>query len=290
MSALAAATALGACSGDDGGTATTDSTTTPSTSTASTTTTALPRAGRTVAVYFLRNEKVSPVKRTIDVDDGAGGGADTIEAVLGSLFAGPSADEQAAGFVSQVPPGTELRGVSVADGVVTVDVSSAFASGGGSASMLGRVAQVVFSATQSAEQSADGQRVRFRIDGQDVTAIGGEGVVVDPPVSRADFEDQQPIVLVESPLYGAEVPPSFTASGTSNAFEAGHVLQVLGPDGAVLFDTPVTATSGTGTRGTWQTTVALPASTTGPVTLRVFEPSARDGSPLGLVDIALTVR
>jgi len=51
--------------------------------------------------------------------------------------------------------------------------------------MLTRVAQVVYTVTQFPAV----QRVAFRLDGKPVSAIGGEGVVVDPPVTHADFPD-----------------------------------------------------------------------------------------------------
>jgi spore germination protein GerM len=46
-----------------------------------------------------------------------------------------------------------------------------------------RVAQIVYTLTEFPII----ERVRFRIDGAPVAAIGGEGVVVQPPVAREDF-------------------------------------------------------------------------------------------------------
>jgi len=86
---------------------------------------------------------------------------------------------------TEVPAATRLLGLRVADGVATVDLTRAFASGGGSLSMRMRVAQVVYTLTEL----DDVDRVGFELDGAPATAIGGEGVLVDEPVGRADFED-----------------------------------------------------------------------------------------------------
>ena len=106
-------------------------------------------------------------------------------AALSELLAGPAAAEAAAGLTTAIPAGTTLRSVAIAGGTATVDLSRDFESGGGSSSMLTRVAQVVYTVTQFPAV----QRVAFRLDGKPVSAIGGEGVVVDPPVTRADFSD-----------------------------------------------------------------------------------------------------
>ncbi len=78
------------------------------------------------------------------------------------LVAGPTPAELADGLTSAVPADTELLDVNLADGVATVDLSSAYTTGGGSLSMMARVAQVVFTATQF--DNADG--VEFWIEGE----------------------------------------------------------------------------------------------------------------------------
>jgi hypothetical protein len=47
----------------------------------------------------------------------------------------------------------------------------------------------------------------------------------------------------------------------------------------------VTATSGSGTRGTYATTLANPDGQTGPATVKVWEASAENGQPLDTVEI-----
>jgi hypothetical protein len=58
--------------------------------------------------------------------------------------------------------------------------------------------------------------------------------------------------------------------------------------GKVLLRTFTTATSGTGTRGTFDTELSVPDAE-GQVTIVAFESSAEDGSPLHVTRVPVTV-
>lgn len=232
-----------------------------------------------VVVYFLRDEKLSPVRRTIASTPAVG------RAALAELLEGPTAEERADGLSTAIPEGTSLRDVSVSDGIATVDLEGRFDDGGGSASMLGRVAQVVATLTRFPTVN----RVAFRLDGRPVQTVGGEGVVVDPPLGRRAIEDRTPQILVESPLPGDRVDRPIRVSGTANVFEATVSFEVRDAAGEVVLETFTTATSGTGTRGTFETELAVPAEIEGPVTIVAFEASAEDGSPLHVVRVPVVV-
>ena len=257
-----------------------DEPTPPPTTSETTTTTSqtTPQESSSVAVYFLRGEKVSPVRRTIAATPAVA------RTALTELLAGPTEEEVASGLRSAIPAGTALRDVSISGGVATVDLDGTFDDGGGSASMLGRVAQIV--ATLTRFPTVD--RVAFRIDGRPVEAIGGEGVVVDPPIGRGAIEEQTPQILVESPLPGDAVASPIRLRGTANVFEATVSIDVKDETGKVVLRTFTTATSGTGTRGTFDTTLALPGRQ-GKVTVVAYEASAEDGRPLHVVEVPLTL-
>ena len=246
--------------------------TTPTTSTDGTATPAHP----SVAVYFLRDEKVSPVRREVAATPAVA------RAAVTALLAGPTDEEAADGLTSAIPAGTQLRDISLANGTATVDLSGSFDDGGGSASMLGRVAQIV--ATLTRFPTID--RVAFRIDGEPVETIGGEGVVVDPPIGRAAMEGQTPQILVESPLPGDAVRSPIRLRGTANVFEATVSIDVRDANGRLLKRTFTTATSGNGTRGTFDTELAL-ADHEGSITVVAYESSAKDGTPLHVVRVPL---
>lgn len=232
-----------------------------------------------VAVYLARGEHVAPVRRVIPAS------AAPARASLTALLAGPTSSERQLGYTSAIPAGTTLRGVSLAHGVLTVDLARRFGSGGGSLSMLLRVAQVVHTATQFPTV----ERVAFRLDGKRVTAIGGEGVIVSPPVSRASFEEQAPPILIEQPLPGDRVSTPLRIRGTANVFEAQFTIDVTTTTGKVLLRRAVTASAGTGTRGTFSILVPIKA-TAGRLVVKAYDRSPKNGDPMDLVRIPILVR
>ena len=108
-------------------------------------------------------------------------------------------------------------------------------------------------------------------------------------VGRADFEEFTPSVLVESPTLGEQVSSPIRITGTANTFEATFNVEVVDAQGRVLGKRFVTATSGTGTRGTFDAEVPFKATGAGPGTLVVFELSAEDGSRMNELEIPLQI-
>jgi germination protein M len=176
--------------------------------------------------------------------------------------------------------------VTVAGNVATVDLSKSFASGGGTLSMTVRLAQVVFTATQFPTVEA----VTFKLDGKPVKVLGGEGIIIDKPQTRAMFEAASPAILIESPAWGATVSQGSVIRGTADVFEAVFRLQVRDSTGKVVLDRTVQATSGTDTRGTWKATAPLVEAKAGAGTLRVFAESAKDGHPIDVVTVPVVLR
>jgi len=106
--------------------------------------------------------------------------------------------------------------------------------------------------------------------------------------TRADFEDLTPAILVESPLSFEEVSSPLRVTGTANTFEATFNYELTDTDGRIVDENFVTATSGTGTRGTFDfTTDPFTVPFDGIGSLIVFERSAKDGSRINLVEIPL---
>ena len=143
---------------------------------------------------------------------------------------------------SQIPAGSQLLGLTIEDGVATVDLTSEFESGGGSASMNMRIAQVVYTLTQFPTVKG----VLFELDGQRVDVLGGEGVVVDEPVTRKDYRDLLPAILVVDPQIGVRVHNPVVVQGTANVFEANVQVEVVDANGKVVGSAFTTATCGTG--------------------------------------------
>jgi hypothetical protein len=238
----------------------------------------LPAEEANVALYFVRAEHLTVVGRNVSSWDGV--------PVMDALLAGPTAAEAASGVTSMIPAGTKVLGVDVQGSEATVDLDPKFESGGGTLSMNLRVAEVVYTLTQL----PDVDSVRFRIDGEPRDMIGGEGIMVDG-VGRTDFADNAlPGILLEAPFDGSPLARPISIGGMTNTFEATVNYQVLTPDGTVIVEGFTTATCGTGCWGNFfQELPPLPAGTTGPVILRVFDYSEADGTTmLDVTEITLT--
>lgn len=202
-----------------------------------------------------------------------------------TLLGGPSAVERAAGVTTSIPDGTHVNGLAIENGVATVDLSREFESGGGTASMMMRLAQL----TNTLTQFPTVKGVDLQLDGQPVQVFGGEGIVLDHPMTRETFQDLLPPILVESPVIGQRVSGPITVSGTANVFEATVSISVVDSAGKEIVRTFTTATCGTGCRGTFSKSVRFAIDTIQPGTVRVYESSAKDGKPINVVDIPVTL-
>jgi hypothetical protein len=206
-------------------------------------------------------------------------GATAIEAAL----AGPTTAEKAAHLSSSVIRGTELLGLMIDDGVATVNLNEVFTSQETPAIAVGSLSQIVYTITQF--RSVDS--VRFEVEGRPLTNFGG--YELDRAQSRADFSDQLPAILVESPGIGDRVSSPVTISGTADVFEAVVSIVILDQGRSTVASTFTMATCGSGCRGTYSVDVRYDVDATQPGMIRVFEVSAMDGSPIHVVEIPITL-
>jgi spore germination protein GerM len=196
-------------------------------------------------------------------------------ATVEALIDGPTADDDALidGLSSAVPAETLLLGITIDDGVATVDLSREFESGGGSLSMFARLAQVVYSVTQFPTVDA----VQFNLEGDPVTVFSGEGIVLDGPVARDDYLDLLPTVFIDSPAAGAEVELPLRLTGRAAVFEATFQYRVTAADGTVLVEDFAMSDNGMGW-GDIDVTLDVEVGEPTDAMLTVWEYSAQDGS------------
>ncbi|MGF1535529.1 MAG: GerMN domain-containing protein [Elainellaceae cyanobacterium] len=108
-----------------------------------------------------------------------------LTAAFDQLLAEP---DESLGF-SEIPDSTTLLDLKVQPDGVYVDLSANFEQGGGSASMMGRLGQVVYTAT-----SLDTDGVVFiSVGGVPLEYLGGEGLIVDQPMTRETFDQNFPL-------------------------------------------------------------------------------------------------
>ena len=227
--------------------------------------------------WFSRNGKLFVTERTVPATTNVG------RAALDRLLAGASPAEYAAGLRSRIPAGTTVRGVRISAGIATVDLSSSFESAASPSAMPLRIAQVVYTLTQFPTVTG----VRFAINGQAVTVVGG--VPVQSPQTRAMYRGYLPAITVRSPVIGARVTSPVTVSGTADVFEATVSVRVLDSAGHEIARTFTTASCGTGCRGDYSVTVSYSVPRTQPGTIEVFESSAKDGRPINVQLIPVTL-
>lgn len=212
-----------------------------------------------LSVYWLRDGKVWPARRWVDATEA------TAQAALGALLAGPTDEEASAdpAFTTAIPEGTEIVDVIVKDGAATVELSAELPD-----EALAQVTYTVLSQFLTVDS--------LEIQGRNLT--------------RGGFESLTPAILVESPLSFEEVSSPLRVTGTANTFEANFSYELTDTDGLIIAEDFVTATSGTGTRGTFEFTVPFEVKFDGVGALIVFEPSAKDGSRTNLVEIPIRMK
>lgn len=135
-------------------------------------------------VYWLKSNqnKLTLVAKSLPSDSSASTPQQILTiAVQNLLSAKPSGD-----LSSTIPKGTKLLNLQVRADGVHVDLSPEFRSGGGSTSMIYRVAQVIYTAT-----SLDpNQKVFISVGGQSIDnnhPLGGEGLILQQPTTRDRF-------------------------------------------------------------------------------------------------------
>jgi spore germination protein GerM len=103
-----------------------------------------------------------------------------LEGILKRLLAGVNNKD----YSSAIPKGTKLIGVKVTGNEVFVNLSKQFTTGGGSASMIGRLGQIIYTATSLNPKA----KVWLEIEGKTLDVLGGEGVMLEQPLTRQYFE------------------------------------------------------------------------------------------------------
>lgn len=140
-----------------------------------------PSAEKKVQVYWLNNVnnriEVVPSSIVLKASDEPSA---ILEGAFNRLLTGP-ADPA---FGTTIPKGTKLRKVALQADGIHVDLSKEFTTGGGSASMTGRVGQVLYTAT-TLDPAA---KVWIAVEGKPLEVLGGEGLILDQPMTRENFQ------------------------------------------------------------------------------------------------------
>jgi germination protein M len=256
-SALAAlALAAGGCGGSDDDEASSNPPPPPPTTTGATTeTTPEPIGGTDVGVYFVRDDKLGYATRRVGLTP------KIATAALGELLGGPSSEEQEAGLATDIPPNTKLDSLTIEDGTASVELSNPL------------------------DELGTAQVVQTLLQFETVSRVKLAGNQYAP----SNIEQSLPAILVESPAPHAHVSSPLRLRGSANTFEATFQVQVRPDKGKPLAQDFVTATSGSGTRGTFDKQLDFTVDRVRAGTVVVYELSAEDGSVINRVEIPVTL-
>lgn len=106
---------------------------------------------------------------------------EVLETAVQRLLSGPEGSEND----TTIPPETKLLSLKLDKDGVHLNLSSEFTTGGGSASMMGRLGQLLYTAT-SVNSDA---KVWLSINGEPLEVLGGEGLMIEQPMTRQWFTE-----------------------------------------------------------------------------------------------------
>lgn len=140
-----------------------------------------PATDAAVTLYMVSaGENLMGIQRSVPA------GPDMARTAMEQLLRGMTASDRETwpALSTAIPAGSRLLGLSVEDGVARVDLSSEFASGGGSFSVIARLAQVTN--TLCVVPGVDA--VEFWLEGERVEVFSSEGLILEGPQRPEDFD------------------------------------------------------------------------------------------------------
>ena len=149
-------------------------------------------------VYWLRSSqnKLTLVAKSLPSNTSGSTPQQVLTTAITKLLAAQPSDN----LSSTIPKDTKLRSLQVKSDGVHIDLSREFRAGGGSTSMIYRVAQTIYTATSLDPH----QKVFLSVEGQSILQrrgyandkehpLGGEGLILRQPITRSQFDADFPL-------------------------------------------------------------------------------------------------
>lgn len=152
-------------------------------------------------------------------------GDDGAAAAIAEMIAGPEDPD----YTTTWNPKTQVLGVVVSDGVITVNLSQeAQTANVGSAGAAIMMPQLVWTVTEALGEPDYG--VQLEINGELTEEMWG-AISWEGPITRDDAEWVRMLVQIDTPREGAEVASPVTVTGDAAAFEATIVWRLRDANG-----------------------------------------------------------
>ena len=120
--------------------------------------------------------------------------------------------------------------------------------------------------------------------------LGDSASATPPDGSNETPAPSSPAITIEHPAAREVVSVPFTANGTADTFEATLTIDIVVAEGLAMCVRHLTATSCSGTRGSWEGVLAFPPEDDPlQATMRAYTFSAKDGSMVDLVQFPITI-
>jgi hypothetical protein len=223
-------------------------------------------------VYWLQGEDLAVSGSAVPTESPA-------RTAVEALLRGPDSLDEQMDMETAIGEGVTLLGLTITDGRAIVDLSPEFeAVSYGTAGELAMVAQLVFTVTQFPTVDS----VDIWIDGVERDYILSHGLDAHD-LTREDFYDQAPEILVEHPFSGQSVWAPFRVTGFSRTFESNVQWQLAADDEVIASGFTTANQPDVGRHGPFEFVVDLgdiDRSMLRTLQLSVFETSAEDGSTI----------
>ena len=141
----------------------------------------VPAHGQTIQVYWLKDsgQQWNVVAVPMQLKSG-----DRPDVILNAAVSHLLTSTPDGNLTTTIPQGTQLNSLKVQADGIHVDLSKVFKAAGGSTGTVGRVAQILYTVTSLNPESP----VWLSVEGKRLESLGGEGLMLEQPLTRQSFE------------------------------------------------------------------------------------------------------
>ncbi len=137
-----------------------------------------------VNIFFIgKNENNEEVYRAVKRVYNSEVDGSKVKYAITSLILGPKPAEKSGGVYTEIPADTRILSISEKPDKVIIDLSSEFATGGGTESVYKRLFQLIKTAKRNTDKA-----VFLYINGQQADVIGGDGIMITQPLSENSLD------------------------------------------------------------------------------------------------------